>query len=421
MAASSRNSTSARPGLARSTRGSASSGARPASRPTGGCWSRSATSGYRPRSGTSRAGTRLGRLQGPSGEEIAPRALAFDPASRRIAAAFRRDKSDPFLATFRPDSFVADWVVPLPRGAVDSLNYFPDGSRLVVTAMSRVPGSNELEQHIEIYRPGDPEALSLPLDSKVFDIPVNHEPRRVGFDVDARGTRMAVAGAGGSVKVWDLTPLIEGKGSPRETLAFRAHSDAAATVQFSPGGEYLATFGDDGVLRLWDSETAEPLVSGLFAAPGEVPWLVARPQWIDRDRIVGESMRGLTVWRVRTPLSRVARVDRLDAVKAAVVPHTLRFASSEQRLVCVLNYLKAAVIDLATRDAAPAIMEEGGAADTVCFDASSDRIVKVTAAGVTILDVKDGRQVSHVPSPAGIGHPWCVGLDDRRARPRRRE
>jgi WD40 repeat protein len=357
-------------------------------------------------------GTRLGHLQGPSGEEIAPTALAFDPASRRIAAAFRRDKSDPFLATFRPDSFVADWVIPLPSGAVDSLNYFPDGRRLVLTALSRVPGSNQLEQRVEIYRPGDPEALRLPLDSKVFDIPINHEPSRVGFDVDARGTRMAVAGAGGSVKVWDLTPLIEGKGAPRETLAFRAHSGAAASVQFSPGGEYLATFGDDGVLRLWDSETAEPLVSGLLAAPGEVPWLLARPQWIDRNRIVGESMRGLTAWRVRTPLSRVARVDRLDAVKPAVVPRTLRFASSERRLVCGLNYLNTAVIDLAPRDAAPAVMEEGSAADAVCFDASSDRIVNATSAGVTILDVKDGRQVSCVPSPVGLDHIWGVGLDD---------
>ncbi len=293
------------------------------------------------------------------------------------------------------------------------MNFFPDGRRLVLTATTRLSSPLRHEQRVEIYRPGDPEALRLPVDSKAFDLPMIHEPRRVSFDVDSRGTRMAVAGGAGSVKVWDITPLIEGKGAPREALAFKAHADTTATVQYSPGGDYLATFGGDGVLRLWDSETGSPLVSGLFAPPGETPWLLARPQWIGRDRIIGETMRGLAIWRVRTPLSRVARVDRLDAISPASVPQSLRFASTERRLVSNLNYPNVAVVDLAARDVAPGIMEGGSYGDSVCFDASSDRVVTAAGDGVTLRDANDGREVVQTPSPAGLAYIWGVGLDDR--------
>ena len=140
------------------------------------------------------AGTQLGRLQGPSGEEIAAAALAFDPTSRRIAAVFRRDGPGPFLATFRPDSFVADWVIPLPMGPVDSLNFFPDGSRLVLTAESRVPGSARIEQRVEIYHPGDPEALRLPLDFEGLRHP--DEPRAAPRQLRRGGSRYPDGGGG---------------------------------------------------------------------------------------------------------------------------------------------------------------------------------------------------------------------------------
>jgi WD40 repeat protein len=358
--------------------------------------------------------TRLGSLKDPEGKEIVATSIAFDPDSRRIAAVFRQAGHGPLLGTFDPETFVADWVVVVPRNLIDSLNYLPDGRRLVLTALSRPAPMAKVEQSVEIYRPGHPDSVKLLLDSKVFDLPMNHEPRRLSFNVDACGTRMAVAGVAGSVKVWDLTPLIERNEEPREALAFRAHTDATATVQYSPGGEYLATFGVDGTFRLWDSETGEPLVSGLMAVPGEPPWRLARPQWIDKDRILGESMRGLVVLRLRTPLSRVARIDRLDAERPAEVPQTLRFAPSEKSLVCSVNNSRnTALIDLVARGINPRILEAGSYANVVGFDRGSDRIIVATTPGVTTLNAKDGRVIDRRRSPRVLSFVCGVAVDDR--------
>ncbi len=358
--------------------------------------------------------TRLGSLKDQEGKEIVAMALAFDPDSRQVAAVFRQAGHGPFLGTFDPETFVADWVEPVARSLIDSLNFLPDGRRLVLTAMSRSANPAAVEQSVEIYHPGHPESIKLLLDSKVFDLPMNHEPCRVSFDVDAHGTRLAAAGVAGSVKVWDLTPLIEKNEAPREALAFRAHADATATVQYSPNGEYLATFGVNGTFRLWDSETGEPLVSGLMAIPGEPPWILARPQWIDEDRIVGESMRGLVVLRVRTPLSRAVRIARLDADRPAPIPQTLRFAPSEQGLVSSANDSRnIAVIDLAAHDIAPTILRAGSYANAVCFDRGSGRIICATSEELTTLDAKDGRAIDRIRSPAGLTYVCGVGLDDR--------
>jgi WD40 repeat protein len=66
-----------------------------------------------------------------------------------------------------------------------------------------------------------------------------------GLTFDRSGTRLATAGEGGIVKVWDV---LEGK----MTHLIRAHRGWASGVAFSPEGLRLATSGEDGAVRVWD-------------------------------------------------------------------------------------------------------------------------------------------------------------------------
>ena len=357
--------------------------------------------------------SRLGILKDSGGQAVVGLRLAFAPDSRRIAALFEV-KRERFLATFDPRTYAADWIAPFPRLVTDSLNFLPGGQGLALTCLTDYDDPEKSKQWVEIHRPGRPGSTRLLVDSNVLHIPMNHEPRRVSFQADARGTRMAVAGVSGSIKVWDLGPFLLGTGEPREALAIKAASDALMTVQYSPGGDVLAAFGMDGRLRLHDAETGELLVSGLFAMPGEVPWLMARPQWIDRERIVGESMRGLLVFRVRRPLSRPARLVRRDNPRAAPVPTGLRFAPSERWLACSMPPGQAGLVDLASRDATPKALDAPCTDSTVGFGRASDRFfVAGSKQGLRTFDVETGRVLDAKPPVVGLDHLRAAGSDER--------
>ena len=56
--------------------------------------------------------------------------------------------------------------------------------------------------------------------------------------------------AGQTLKIWDLS-----KSSCLSTL--RAQTYDVRAVSWSPGGEWLASGGDDGVINIWDVEKGE--------------------------------------------------------------------------------------------------------------------------------------------------------------------
>src|SRR5262249_26341677 len=65
----------------------------------------------------------------------------------------------------------------------------------------------------------------------------------VAFSPD--GERIASAGKGGKVKIWNSR-------TRRVIQAFPAHEGAACSVAFHPGGRHLASAGTDRLVKVWD-------------------------------------------------------------------------------------------------------------------------------------------------------------------------
>ena len=58
------------------------------------------------------------------------------------------------------------------------------------------------------------------------------------------GGRLASAGDDGTVRLWDT--------AGRELLALRGHIGAVRALAFSPDGHRLASGGDDRTIKVWD-------------------------------------------------------------------------------------------------------------------------------------------------------------------------
>jgi WD40 repeat protein/tRNA A-37 threonylcarbamoyl transferase component Bud32 len=122
------------------------------------------------------------------------------------------------------------------------------------------------------FRPGTRDARcqsDLP-ENSIWDTGDGSRIRRIhgpdgtafGAAIDCTGTRLAIAGSDGQVKVWNVV-------MGRLDHAFRAHAGWVADVAFSPDGTQLASAGQDDVVRIWDlARNPTP------GAPTPVPSLV---------------------------------------------------------------------------------------------------------------------------------------------------
>src|SRR5262249_31743953 len=78
------------------------------------------------------------------------------------------------------------------------------------------------------------------------------------------GARLATAGRGGGVKLWDATTGDEG-------ISLSGHQDGVTGVVFVPGHrQHLVSVGKDGLMMNWDAESAPAAVPAghAHARPG---------------------------------------------------------------------------------------------------------------------------------------------------------
>jgi WD40 repeat protein len=63
--------------------------------------------------------------------------------------------------------------------------------------------------------------------------------------------------AKGNVSVWDLATLVPVKGGvqPKPVKTWQAHQESIVAFAISPDGKYIATAGQDNVVKVWETQT----------------------------------------------------------------------------------------------------------------------------------------------------------------------
>jgi WD40 repeat protein len=64
------------------------------------------------------------------------------------------------------------------------------------------------------------------------------------------GQRLASAGEDGTVKVWDTA-------TGQETLTLKGHTGRVRSLAWSPDGQRLASAGEDGTVKVWEADTGQ--------------------------------------------------------------------------------------------------------------------------------------------------------------------
>lgn len=109
---------------------------------------------------------------------------------------------------------------------------------------------------------------------------------RVDFSPD--GSRLAVGNQDGLPKVWDLK-----SGEPVFSLV--GHTKICRPIAYSPDGKLLATGGHDGLVKIWDAQSGKELMS--FQSPGPIVYGVDFSP--DGNRLVEVDESGfLTIWDI---------------------------------------------------------------------------------------------------------------------------
>ena len=160
--------------------------------------------------------------------------VAFSPDGRQVAVGSSDDGQLKVIdvASGRIRSFQTS------DQALYAMEFTPDGRRLVVNhTLSKLGGPSLLVLNVSDW-------------SEVKT--AIRGGTATSFAISRDGKRFAYGSAGGTISILETT-------SWSELRSFEAHPGGASSLAFHPGGQFLASSGRDGTVRVWNALTGEPV------------------------------------------------------------------------------------------------------------------------------------------------------------------
>ncbi|HKB02617.1 MAG TPA: serine/threonine-protein kinase [Gemmataceae bacterium] len=229
---------------------------------------------------------------------------------------------------------------PTPRDLAEAL----DGFLGVGPPPAASPGAPiaETPPVAETPIPGTAHKAPRPRLSKSSEVPKTHETAPLGsretmpLPIVGKDTMKAPSGdPPGSQLDPESTRLTGSLAGPptRPTLVVPAHTGLVGAVAFSPNGQFIASAGLDGRVRLWDYSGPAPKEVAIFPRPGAEFHSLAFPP-NDDYIVVGGTIQGTArVWRWDWKDNRVGewgayQGDRVQIPAMAFSPDGSRFAAA---------------------------------------------------------------------------------------------
>jgi WD40 repeat protein len=177
--------------------------------------------------------------------------MAISSDCRRLASA----SQTPDFATGTTRTEIKIWngttdkaalAIKVPKGAVTSMAFSPDGTRLASASQRPFDGEPLVGKHaITIWdtTTGQPVLTLQEANGAVSSMVYSPD-----------GARLAVASHEGTLKIWDMSTGLE-------SLALKGHKEQVYALAYNPDGTRLASACKDWTVKIWDTGTGQELLT----------------------------------------------------------------------------------------------------------------------------------------------------------------
>lgn len=223
-----------------------------------------------------------------------------------------------------------------------------------------------------------------------------HDGAVLAVALSPDATLAASAGADRTVRVWDVD-------SARPLLSIRGHADVIRCLAFSPDGALLASGSYDKTVRLWDVATGQLRLT----LPASDDWVMSVSFFPDGRRLVSAGRdKAVRIWSVATGelLGELNADGAHDVELALVSPDGQRLLADGQDRV-IWEASTGRVLSVSTHS---------GRVTALAFTPDGTRLATANRDGVELYDLEQGQLRGYLHTPQHDVHALGFARGDSR-------